>query len=327
MNKAGVNKTTVNQSLINGVPSDFLNVNDRSIHYGDGVFETILCHRQHIFYWQAHYQRLRVSAEKLKLHCPAEAVFLADIQKLLADTGLNETGLNEIGTNKNENYFVIKIILTRGESERGYFFPDNAVSNRIVLISALDASYSSLLSNKLLTGDLFLCEQQVSINKQLAGLKHLNRLENVMARNEWGIHSKEANIIDGLMLNANQHVIEGCMSNLFAVKNNELFTPDLSLSGVDGIMRQVIIGLADKLDIKLTILNLGKNEILAMDELFISNSVIGIKSVTALQYTTSEHTTLEHMNLEQTAYSQQAITKLIFDQLINTMNDHVHSVY
>ncbi len=299
-------KMKVNKSLINGAASNFLNVNDRSIHYGDGVFETILCHQQHLFYWQEHYQRLSTSAKKLKLHCPAEEVFLRDIRKLLDEEGLN----------KDDNYFSIKVILTRGESERGYLFrdktiSDKTISNRIVLIAALDVNYSSLLSNKLFSGELFLCEQQVSINKQLAGLKHLNRLENVMARNEWSSHSKQTDIIDGLMLNANQHVIEGCMSNLFAVKNNELLTPDLSLSGVDGIMRQAIIDLADKLDIKLTITNLGKDEILAMDELFISNSLIGIKSVSCF---------------EKTTYNQQPITKLIFEQLINTVNDHVQSV-
>ena len=296
----------MNKSLINGVASDFLNVNDRSIHYGDGVFETILCHQQHLFYWQEHYQRLSTSAKKLKLHCPAEEVFLTDIRKLL-----DEETSNKDGRNKDDNYFSIKVILTRGEGERGYLFSDKAVSNRIVLVATLDANYSSLLSNKLFAGDLFLCKQQVSINKQLAGLKHLNRLENVMARNEWGSHSKQTNIIDGLMLNANQHVIEGCMSNLFAVKNNELLTPDLSLSGVDGIMRQAIIDLADKLDLKLTITNLGKDEILAMDELFISNSLIGIKSVSCF---------------EKTTYNQQPITKLIFEQLISTVNDHVQSV-
>ncbi len=296
----------MNKSLINGVASNFLNVNDRSIHYGDGVFETILCHQQHLFYWQEHYQRLSTSAKKLKLHCPAEEVFLTDIRKLL-----DEEASNKDGRNKDDNYFSIKVILTRGEGERGYLFSDKAVSNRIVLVATLDANYSSLLSNKLLAGDLFLCKQQVSINKQLAGLKHLNRLENVMARNEWGSHSKQTNIIDGLMLNANQHVIEGCMSNLFAVKNNELLTPDLSLSGVDGIMRQAIIDLADKLDLKLTITNLGKDEILAMDELFISNSLIGIKSVSCF---------------EETTYNQQPITKLIFEQLISTVNDHVQSV-
>lgn len=312
MKKKGMNKAPVIKSLINGVASDYLSVNDRSIHYGDGVFETILCNGQYLFYWQEHYQRIHASAKKLKLHCPVEEVFLADIRKLLDEHSLYKDGSYKGSSSKDDNCFAIKIILTRGEGDRGYLFSDKAVSNRIVLVSTVETNYSSLLSNSLLSGNLFLCEQQASINKQLAGLKHLNRLENVMARNEWGTHSKEVNIIDGLMLNANEHVIEGCMSNLFAVKNNELLTPDLSLSGVNGIMRQVIIDLADKMDIKLTITNLGKEEILAMDELFISNSLIGIKSVACL---------------ESSTYGQQSIAKLIFENLINTMNDHVRNVY
>ena len=318
MNKTSIKNTIVNQSLINGVASDFLSVNDRAIHYGDGVFETILCdvhnvNTRRLFYWQQHYQRLKSSADKLKISCPAEAVFLADIAQLLDENVLDENDSGTSGDNAdfNGDAFSIKIILTRGDSERGYQYPEKENSNRIVLISSLDAAYSSLLSNKLLSGDLCFCEQQVSINKNLAGLKHLNRLENVMARNEWDHRSTETNIIDGLMLNANQHVIEGCMSNLFAIKNNELLTPDLSLSGVNGVMREAIIDLANKNNIKLIITNFKQKDLFDMDELFITNSLIGLKSIT---------------RLEKTEYKQKKITMIIFDQLINTMNDYVHAV-
>ena len=315
-----MNKSIVNQSLINGIASDFLSVNDRAIHYGDGVFETVLCDVQNVntrrlFYWQQHYQRLKSSADKLKISCPSESVFLADIAQLLDENVLDENGSGTSGGNANfnGNALSIKIILTRGESERGYLFSKKADSNRIVQIASLDAGYSSLLSSQLLSGDLCFCEQQVSINKNLAGLKHLNRLENVMARNEWGYRSTETNIIDGLMLNANQHVIEGCMSNLFAVKNNELLTPDLNLSGVNGVMREAIIDLANKNNIKLIITNFKQKDLFDMDELFITNSLIGLKSIT---------------RLEKTEYKQKkiTITMIIFDQLINTMNDYVHAV-
>ncbi len=291
-------------------------MNNRAIHYGDGIFETILCdchnvNSRRLFYWQQHYQRLKSSADKLKLDCPSEAVFLADIAQLLDENVLDENKLANSDAVSNGNVFAIKIILTRGESERGYLFSKKADTSRIVQIASLDAGYSSLLSGQLLSGDLCFCEQQVSINKNLAGLKHLNRLENVMARNEWGHRSAETNIIDGLMLNEKQHVIEGCMSNFFAVKDNALLTPDLRLSGVNGIMREAIIDLANKNNIKLTITNLKRKDLFDMDGLFITNSLIGMKSI---------------MRLDNTSYEQPNIIAAIFDKLINTMNDYIHVI-
>lgn len=287
-----MNKVPVN-SLINGIAADHLNINDRSIHYGDGLFETILCNDNNLYYWQQHFQRLQTSAQQLKIACPPEQVFLDDITKLLAD-------------NDSLPACAIKIIVSRGTGERGYKFSKNTSANRLVMLSSLDAGQSSVLSRKLLQGELFICRQQVSINEDLAGLKHLNRLENVMARNEW-----DAGYIDGLMLNANRHVIEGSMSNLFAITGNQLFTPDLKLSGVNGIMREMIIDLAGKNDIKTTVTNLTIDEISAMDELFISNSLLGMKAVT---------------KLGDSLYKGQQVSDMIFSELLKTMDDYAQAV-
>lgn len=268
------------KNLINGIGSDYLNINDRAIHYGDGLFETILCSHNTIYFWPQHYQRLQTSAEKLKLNCPDEKTLLSDITQLLEQNNKSTRELNK------QNY-AVKIILTRGVSGRGYQYTANRLTkkcnaNRLVLLSAIESDYSSLLCRQLLSGDLFLCKQQASINESLAGMKHLNRLENVLARNEWNSPTTENKFIDGLMLNSNQHVIEGTMSNLFAVKDNRLYTPDLSQSGVSGVMRGVIIALAKQNNMRLSIVNLSIDEIFSMDELFISNSLIAIKSVTKL---------------------------------------------
>ncbi|MBE9560642.1 MAG: aminodeoxychorismate lyase [Proteobacteria bacterium] len=287
-----MNRVPVN-SLINGIVADYININDRSIHYGDGLFETILCNHNNLYYWQQHFQRLQTSAKQLKIACPPEKVFLDDITKLLTD-------------NDSRSACAIKIIVSRGTGERGYKFSKNTSANRLVMLSSLDAGHSSVLSRKLLQGELFICRQQVSINENLAGLKHLNRLENVMARNEW-----DAGYIDGLMLNANQHVIEGSMSNLFAIRGSQLFTPDLKLSGVNGIMREMIIGLAAKNDIKTTVTNLTIDEISTMDELFISNSLLGMKAVT---------------KLGDSLYKAQQVSDMIFSELLKTIDDYAQAV-
>ena len=299
-----MNKIPVN-SLINGITSDYLTINDRSIHYGDGLFETVLCNNNKLYYWPQHFQRLQTSAERLKIACPLEQVLLDDITKLL-DTNKPEPKSGSISGAA----FVIKIIVSRGAGERGYKFSKKITGNRLLMLSALETDYSSFLSHQLLSGELFICKQQVSINKNLAGLKHLNRLENVLARNEWNDKTKNS-YIDGLMLNANQHVIEGTMSNLFAIKDKQLFTPDLCLSGVNGIMREIIIDLASKNNIKTSVDNFNIETLLNMDELFISNSLIGMKVVTKLR---------------DSLYNDQQVTNMIFDELLTAKEDNAKAV-
>jgi 4-amino-4-deoxychorismate lyase len=295
-----MNKIPVN-SLINGIKSEYLTINDRSIHYGDGLFETILCNNNKLYYWPQHFQRLQTSAEKLKIECPQEQLLLDDIAKLLDN--------NKSGSNL-EAACAIKIIVSRGAGERGYQFSKNIAASRIVLLSAVEAGHSSLLSNQLLSGELFICKQQVSINENLAGIKHLNRLENVLARNEWHDKAKK-NIIDGLMLNANQHVIEGTMSNLFAIKDKQLFTPCLDLSGINGVMRGVIIESAGKNNIKTSAISLTLDDLASMDELFISNSLIAMKAVT---------------KLGDSIYKDQAVTNMIFTELLNNKESYAQAV-
>lgn len=298
-------KNNAKHNLINGVSADYLNVNDRAIQYGDGLFETILFNNNKLYYWQQHFQRLQDSCSRLKLNCPAESVLLNDIKQLVKKISCSQ-----------QNVYAIKIIVTRGVSGRGYQFAaaeknSAATENRIVSISSLAMDYSSLVSGHLSSGSLYVCKQQVSINQGLAGIKHLNRLENVLARNEWSATDKAKNIIDGLMSNANQHVIEGCMSNLFAVNKQQLITPDLALSGVNGVMRNMIIDLAKKNGILVSIVDLAMDELLSMDEVFISNSLIGMKSVS---------------QVKQKEFKQQNVTNILFNDLLVTKNDYAQTI-
>jgi len=289
--------------MINGVIADYININDRALQYGDGLFETILCIDKKLYYWQQHYQRLQSSARKLDIKCPNEKLFLDDIRQLLDDE-------ENVPDTSCTTACAIKIILSRGTGERGYKYPKNIDTNRLVMLSQLAADYSSLLPAQLLCGDLFLCKTQASINETLAGIKHLNRLENVLASNEWKNTSKDQ-YIDGLMLNADQHVIECTMSNIFAVKNDRLLTPDLKRSGVRGVMRDEVIKLAATNNIDVSENNITIDELKTMDELFITNSLIGLKSVS---------------KFDDTRYKEPQLTKLIFDALISTKGNHVQEI-
>jgi 4-amino-4-deoxychorismate lyase len=294
-----MNNTPCN-SLINGIAADYIDIDDRSIHYGDGLFETILCSEGKLYYWQQHFQRLQASAQQLKISCPEEHVLLKDIANLLAS--------NKPLSNA-ESHYVIKIILSRGAGERGYKYSKETTVNRFVLLSELAAGHSSILSNSLLSGELSICSQQVSINENLAGLKHLNRLDNVMARNEW--HDNNGTIIDGVMMNADRHVIEGTMSNIFAVKDKQLFTPSLDRSGVKGVMRDVVMDLAVENNLQLSVTDLDIDDFSAMDELFITNSLIGMKRVT---------------KLGDTIYQQHTVTDILFDELLSKKEGHAQAV-
>jgi len=110
------------------------------------------------------------------------------------------------------------------------------------------------------------------INSALAGIKHLNRLDQVIARNEWRCHS----IHEGIMLDADGYVVEGTMSNLFLVKNGKLMTALLDRAGVAGIMRSVILEQARLRAIDLEIRRIRLNELITADEIFLTNSVIGV---------------------------------------------------
>ncbi len=168
---------------------------------------------------------------------------------------------------------VIKIIITRGSGGRGYRAPALPEPQRLVIRYPWP-EYQ--VPQEGIT--LRLCETPLACNPRLASIKHLNRLEQVLARNEWhdeGVH-------EGLMLDLQGHVIEGTMSNLFAVRDGVLLTPDLTRCGVAGVMRRQVLEIAQKLGIACEIRNLRAEELCGMAELFVTNSIIGIWSAARL---------------------------------------------
>jgi 4-amino-4-deoxychorismate lyase len=122
------------------------------------------------------------------------------------------------------------------------------------------------------------CDIRLSENPALAGIKHLNRLENVLARAEWN----DPDIAEGLVLDASGFVIEGTMSNLFIVQEGILMTPDISGCGVEGIMRSIVFEAASSLGISLRVLQITPQDVIEADEIFICNSLINIWPVRQL---------------------------------------------
>ncbi|MCF6354042.1 MAG: aminodeoxychorismate lyase [Candidatus Polarisedimenticolaceae bacterium] len=244
--------------LINGKQTDQLSVLDRGIQYGDGLFETIAVIDGRLSLWERHVQRLLSGCKRLGITAPEPAGLLAEAEALIS----------------HQQRAVLKIVVTRGIGGRGYR-PSKDLQPSRVLYCTPWPDYPEECRKK---GILMrLCATGLGINPALAQLKHLNRLEQVVARSEWS----DPAIFEGLMLDSDGRVIEGTMSNLFLIKKGLLITPDLQRCGVAGVMRGLIIELAAKLNIPVLIESVSLDDVKSADALFISNSLIGILPVKA----------------------------------------------
>lgn len=238
--------------LVNGRRENGLTPFDRGFAYGDGVFRTLPIYFGMPHCWGRHYRRLQADCNALGIVCPAEGVLRGDIAQLAGD---GEDG-------------VVKVTVTRGESERGYAVPPLAQPTRVVSKTALPHYPESHFSEGV---TLFLCATRLARQPRLAGIKHLNRLENVLARMEW----VDSQIADGLLLDDDGNVIECTMSNLFIRTGDTLVTPDLSRCGVAGVTRERVLELAPALGYTTETRHLRLSELMDADEVVICNSLFG----------------------------------------------------
>lgn len=239
----------INQAFIN----ETLGWQERGLHYGDGLFETLLKIDGEIPYWQAHYQRLVKGCKQLYLPVP--------------DLDWLENKLSEITLNTES--CVVKIMVTRGVGGRGLNLPDSGQSSVFVL------SYPyTLPGNTALK--VSVCDTRLPINPNLAGLKHLNRLDYILATIEL---SNKEDKDEAILCDTAGFLVEGIISNLFFSKDDQLFTPSLILSGVEGIMRSKILEHSGKINKTVRIDHFELGQLLQADECFLCNSVQGIRPI------------------------------------------------
>lgn len=265
-------------TIINGEPASVLASNDRAIQYGDGLFETLAVRNGKIEYWSQHMARLRRGCLQLQLPIIDENIWLDDIKQL--NTGVNS---------------VIKLVQTRGAGGRGYNYQDDIKPTRMVVVSEWPAYPLHWTEQGVWVRR---CATPITMNTALAGVKHLNRLDNVLARHEW----QDKNIAEGLMCDASDNVIEGTMSNVFAIKDNLLYTPALHRAGVRGVMREQIMFMAAQLNFSVQERDISIKELFTMDEIFLSNSLIGIWPVITIDeknYTVGKITKILQQHLKQ----------------------------
>lgn len=249
--------------LINGASEDRVSSLDRGLLYGDGLFETLAVTDGEPVFWSRHMTRLQAGCERLGIPCVDADRLAEEARGLLQDM----------------DRCVLKIIVTRGTGGRGYRTPPNPQPTRIIQRHPWP-DYPVRYDEQGVS--VRLCEQRLGSNPLLAGIKHLNRLEQVLARQEW----TDPDIMEGLMADNNGNLIEGTMSNLFVVQDQVLTTPDLGRCGVAGVVRAVVMELAGELALQVAVRDLGMKALLEADEVFLTNSVIGIWPVVRL----GEHT-------------------------------------
>jgi len=238
--------------LVNGKPQNFLDLADRALHYGDGAFETVRIENGRPRHWARHLLRLSKACEFLRI--PINFNLLNDEVEVILD------GLDDVR--------ILKILITRGSGGRGYRPPENAQASRILSLHPLPSDYSTYEHAGI---RLMRCQHPVSENPALAGLKHLNRLDQVLASMELSADCQE-----GLMLTSTGKVIEGTRTNLFIAVNGKFVTPTLATAGVAGIQREIILECCKYSGIDVTMRDMELAELAKAREIFVCNSVLGI---------------------------------------------------
>lgn len=244
------------ECLVDGEISTLIPVTDRGLHYGDGVFETLAIIRGQPRFWQSHMDRLTAGCERMKLPVPPQSILLREVQTVSAA----------------QRNCVVKIIVTRGNSGRGYA-PKTAVTARRMVCSYPWPDDSGQLEQVGIRTRI--CKLRLAIQPALAGIKHLNRLEQVFARSEW----TETQIHEGILLDSEDNVISAISSNIFLVAGDRLLTPRMDRCGVRGVMRANILKTfktrCEQRRISLDMLP-------EADEVFVCNAVRGLFPVTRI---------------------------------------------
>ena len=267
---------------IDGEPGDQLCALDRGFAYGDGLFETCRIQSGEVPLWRWHRERLQASCKALSIALNAKQL------QGWVDTALSSLAAHGIqgGT--------LKVVVTRGVGGRGYQYARDMAPTVVLQVHPDNLSP---FTGPLKPLNVRVCDMRLASNKVLAGHKHLNRLENVLARAEW----QDANIDEGLMLDGSGNVIEATAHNLFICQANQWYTPALDSSGVAGVMRRLLIDeLLPGIGCKVEVTAMTLADVYRADEAILCNSNRGIRPIGEITDPSGEaHKFLQHDNAQK----------------------------
>jgi 4-amino-4-deoxychorismate lyase len=247
---------------VNGRIYGDLPPSDRGLAYGDGLFETMRFDRGQCALAAFHWTRLLSGCERLSIPLDRRRL-LDDCQAFLAN----------LGSHGCETSGLIKLIVTRGVGGRGYAPPTPSRSTLIWQWSPLPEESAENETGVALSVSPVRLAQQ----KLLAGLKHLNRLEYVLAAD-----AAKAGAIP-LLLDTDGFVVESLSHNIFFTREGQVITPQLVSCGVEGVLKQYALQkISPALNIPMREESVSLAQLMAADEVFIGNSVRGFWPVTLL---------------------------------------------
>ena len=229
---------------------EHLSANDRGLAYGDGLFETVLVKNGELVWWPEHWQRLHSGASRLVISLPDQQLLLRAIQQLTQTKNC-----------------VLKIIVSRGDSARGYA-PSAGPATTVLSVHPMPKHYHAPIA-------LRWCQTQIAQQPALAGIKHLNRLENVLARAE----CSSLEYADGLMCDRDGAVICATSANVFIFKNNIWRTPDVSVCGIQGVARQWFLANIANVCVE----RLSRPDLESAEAIFLCNAVRGMMEVNRIE--------------------------------------------
>ena len=241
--------------FVGAVRATAIPADDRSFGYGDGLFETMRAHRGGVPWWDAHWSRLTRGAARLRMALPDEGQVRAEAVQLL-DGGDG----------------VLKLIVSRGCGGRGYAPADASSPNWVLSQHPVPTPFPR--------GGLMLrwCETRLALQPVLAGIKHCNRLEQVLARAEWrDLQGPGREADEGLMRSGDGDVVCATAANVFIFASGRWMTPRIDRCGVEGVCRSWAMAASAAIEMRLTVA-----DIESADAVFLCNAARGILPVERL---------------------------------------------
>jgi len=247
--------------IVDGKMTDTLALSDRSWQFADGCFTTIAMRHGQLESWPLHWSRLHHCAQRLALGSFTESELLSDWEKLCQSLA------PEVLTKA-----VVKIVLTRGDGGRGYAPPATAVARRILTVSEFPAHYETWQRDGIAIG-----RAQLKLGRQpaLAGLKTLNRLEQVLLKQEL---AQQTTMDDLVVVDSDDYIVEATAANLFWRQGDRWYTPALDQAGVAGVAREQLLQVNPQVKIG----HYRWQSLQEADEVLVCNALMGLVPVRQL---------------------------------------------
>lgn len=246
---------------VDGERADALPLPDRGLEFGDGLFETLLFESGRVLFPDLHWQRLQGGLASLGF-APILPEILSQFDAVLVSLA------------QDWHRAALRVTITRGQGPRGYAPPNEAKPRIIVSATPLPAASGQLPAATMATA-----KTRWGHQPQLAGIKHCNRLEQVLAAAE----KSHAGLDEVLMLGQDEQLVSVSAGNLFLRLGDELHTPVLDECGIEGTRRRLILEQwAPAIGCSVQESRLYRSDLVNAKEVFYCNTLLGLRPVAAI---------------------------------------------